>query len=231
MRRVNLLRGHGSPTLYQYAVNKCRCVSCRSAKKADHRRHYLSNAESIRATRRQYRVDHHDTVIARERKYYATHREERNASSRKYYADNVEEQTAWQRQYYAEHSEELRMWARAYYREHQEHYLDYAAQYRQSHREQMRTWARNRLAREKDADGTHTSEDIEAQYARQRGKCFWRSVNEDCTVSLKDGYHVDHVVPLSKGGSNGPENLVLACPTCNLQKHAKHPMEWSGQLF
>lgn len=30
--------------------------------------------------------------------------------------------------------------------------------------------------------------------------------------------HVDHVVPVSKGGSNDPSNLVTACETCNLGK-------------
>lgn len=31
--------------------------------------------------------------------------------------------------------------------------------------------------------------------------------------------HVDHVKPVSKGGSNRLENLVTACQTCNLGKH------------
>jgi 5-methylcytosine-specific restriction endonuclease McrA len=38
---------------------------------------------------------------------------------------------------------------------------------------------------------------------------------------LSKGYHVDHMTPLSRGGSNGPENLVCACRRCNLSKHNK----------
>lgn len=30
--------------------------------------------------------------------------------------------------------------------------------------------------------------------------------------------HVDHVVPVSKGGTNAPENLVAACELCNQGK-------------
>lgn len=33
--------------------------------------------------------------------------------------------------------------------------------------------------------------------------------------------HVDHVVPVAKGGSNELHNLVAACRDCNLGKHAK----------
>lgn len=38
--------------------------------------------------------------------------------------------------------------------------------------------------------------------------------------------HVDHVVPLSRGGSDDLSNLVWACRACNLSKHDKTPDEW-----
>lgn len=35
---------------------------------------------------------------------------------------------------------------------------------------------------------------------------------------LPVAYHVDHDVPLTRGGSNGPENLCLSCSACNMRK-------------
>ena len=38
----------------------------------------------------------------------------------------------------------------------------------------------------------------------------------------------DHVIPVSRGGSNELSNLVAACAKCNLSKHDKTPEEWLG---
>lgn len=72
------------------------------------------------------------------------------------------------------------------------------------------------------APGDHTAEDIERQYNNQNGRCYY------CGCELNGVYHKDHVIPLSRGGSNGPENIVVACPPCNRSKSTKLPHEWEG---
>ncbi|MBC8222433.1 MAG: HNH endonuclease [SAR86 cluster bacterium] len=42
--------------------------------------------------------------------------------------------------------------------------------------------------------------------------------------------HVDHVIPLSKGGPHCLSNLRPACQFCNLSKHAKKLSEWLGEV-
>src|SRR6266487_1797937 len=86
--------------------------------------------------------------------------------------------------------------------------------YRQTHFEWVRANNHRRRAYERNNGGTHVSADIQQQYKNQRGKCYY------CKKKVGKTYHVDHVIPLSKGGSNGPENIVIACPRCNLRKNA-----------
>ena len=58
-----------------------------------------------------------------------------------------------------------------------------------------------------------TAGDIFRQYRAQGGRCFY------CGRRLRDmRFHVDHRIPISRGGSNKPENLACACARCNIAK-------------
>lgn len=46
---------------------------------------------------------------------------------------------------------------------------------------------------------------------------------------VTDDIHIDHVMPLSRGGSSEMGNLVVACPTCNVSKKDKTPEEWGAR--
>jgi len=47
-----------------------------------------------------------------------------------------------------------------------------------------------------------------------------------CSSDMRDNIHIDHIIPLSKNGSNDVENLILCCSTCNLSKNAKDLEDW-----
>ena len=138
-------------------------------------------------------------------------------------AANKEKIKALRATHRAEHNEK----AAAYRAAHKEEIAAYMKAYRKAHPEETSAKMSRRRARELQAEGTHTAGDIRDQYTRQKGKCFW------CGGRVGKQYHVDHVVPLSRGGGDGPDNLVIACAACNLQKGDKLPHEWAkgGRLL
>lgn len=73
------------------------------------------------------------------------------------------------------------------------------------------------------AEGFYGKEDIEFLFSSQKGKCA------NCLKSIKTSYHIDHIYPVSKGGSNWPSNLQLLCPACNQKKSAKDPLDWAKE--
>jgi len=103
----------------------------------------------------------------------------------------------------------------------------YEQNWRANNPDKVRAIGHNQRARKHSAKGTHTASDIRAIYAHQNGRCYY------CGQKVGEDYHVDHVVPLSRGGTNDPSNLVIACTHCNLSKNDKLPHEWpeGGKLL
>ena len=59
---------------------------------------------------------------------------------------------------------------------------------------------------------------------KQNNRCYW------CSTSIAKTYQIDHYYPLSKDGEHLIENIVLACPHCNMSKHDKDPIEFANKL-
>ncbi len=74
------------------------------------------------------------------------------------------------------------------------------------------------------AKGSFTTDEIKELYNLQDGRCGY------CGIPLKFGYHADHMNPISKGGDNTIENILLTCPECNMAKHDKTLEEWMVSL-
>lgn len=213
--RVNLLHAHGSPTNYWYTERGCRCTPCRAAKSAYQATHYATHRDEVLARCAARYAAHPEKKAA----YFQEHREERRAYRAT--AEAREKNRVHCAAYRAAHLEDHRARCADWYKEHRDEVL---AARRTEDRARYTAYSRNYHARKMAASGTHTAEDVAAQYERQGGRCFY--CGEKTTT-----YHADHVVPLILGGSNGPENLVIACQHCNNVKAARHPMDYVGMLF
>lgn len=83
---------------------------------------------------------------------------------------------------------------------------------------------RNRRARLKNSQGSHTLEQIQELLKKQNNKCVY------CKKDIKKKYHADHIMPLYLNGRNEIENIQLLCPKCNLTKNKKHPIDFANQI-
>lgn len=72
----------------------------------------------------------------------------------------------------------------------------------------------------KNAVGSHTSRDLQQIREKQGDICYY------CSTKLFNAGEFDHATPLSRGGSNSPSNIVLACRTCNRDKRDKTAAEY-----
>lgn len=47
-----------------------------------------------------------------------------------------------------------------------------------------------------------------------------------CDDAVSADFHIDHLLPISRGGINHPDNLCVACPACNFAKGARTEREF-----
>lgn len=216
------------------------------------------NKERIAAIDRAYRERNKERIAERQRIYAASHKEQRAERQRawrkshpgseyikNWWKNNKERKAEYGRRFRATHGKQIAQYKRIYNMTHEEQLVEYQRAYNTTHKAERvllnRAWRKNNKeqartkdlryrARKLNAEGIHTADDIKAQYERQSGKCYYAACGHS---ELGDTYHVDHIVPLSRGGSNWPENLVLTCPHCNTSKGAKLPSEWpqGGRLL
>jgi 5-methylcytosine-specific restriction endonuclease McrA len=161
------------------------------------------------------------------RAWHAANKERKAEHDRAYRAANKERLAKRDHARYEANKERHAEYQHAWYESNKDITIKRARAWGKANPDQIRVRSIRRRAREVNAEGTHTAADIKAQYDRQKGKCYW------CGCKVGNSFQVDHIVPLSRGGSNWPDNLVIACRSCNLSKHNKLPHEWvqGGRLL
>ena len=127
--------------------------------------------------------------------------------------------------YHANHTDRVRENAAKNYAKNREKRMAYIAAWQaanpEKHLYSHRISEQNRRSRTR-ASGGKLSSGLSAKlFSLQRGKCAC-----GCGQNLGDDYHLDHRMPLSLGGVNEDWNMQLLRSTCNLRKHAKHPIDF-----
>lgn len=176
-----------------------------------------ANKEAVKAYMAEYHQANRETALQKRKRYYQENKEKYAAYSREYRAANQQSIIARRIRYKEVSGEKVRASGRERYRRKREDLIPKHVVY-----------TRNRRARVRSSEGRHTAKDIESLFLRQGAKCA------TCKTSIRNGYDVDHIMPIALGGSNWPDNLQLLCQSCNRRKNAKHPEEWAklnGLLF
>lgn len=156
---------------------------------------------------------HNVRGAAASRKYAANHPEKVLQAARNEYKKRKEEKP----EYLTEKSREA---AKRWREKNRELYRQRCREWAQRNPEKLKAQAHKRRSWKVAAQGHHTAEDLARMFIDQAGLCCY------CEVPMGARWTVDHMIPLSRGGSNNWDNIGLCCGSCNRRKNARTAEEY-----
>lgn len=194
------------------------------------RRWYSANPERRREQKRQYRAANRERFRENNNQYNAARPEKVRERNRKYRAANIEKLREYDLQRRAANPEKGREYTRQYRAANPEKVRESQRRYRAANLEKIN--ARRAASPERHLEDKRrrrariagngvylvTQRDLARLLNRQGGTCAW------CDAS--ESLHVDHIIPIARGGAHGIGNLQYLCAPHNLSKHTHTRTEW-----
>jgi 5-methylcytosine-specific restriction endonuclease McrA len=125
--------------------------------------------------------------------------------------------------YYAANSEKKIEYQRKWREANPSKFYEYVKKWQKSNPERYRNITRNCNARRRGSIGSFTEEEEMQLFTWQQGACHY------CGNFLYSNmpYHIEHKIPITRGGTNYIENIAISCPDCNRHKHDKTEEEFN----
>ncbi len=196
----------------------CEQWKCHRAFSKDHKGGKgLSSA--CKACIKSYQLTHRDEINKQRRENAREKADHYNAYNKEYNRKNPEMKRASDQKYRRENAEYFRAYHKAYWDKLRDD-DEYMAKKREHHREYIKLHPEksaqhfnNRRARLEQASGSFTSREWKKLCKHYNYTCLCCG---KCEPKIK--LTVDHVVPLSMGGTNFIENIQPLCQSCNSRK-------------
>lgn len=197
--------------------HESQCKQCRLSRQKASRD---ANPEKSRASVAAWKAKNPDRQKAAIAAWQARNRDKVLEASRAWRERNPEKQKEHTKKWRANNAARVKATKAAWRAANREVSKLQQMEWRAANPEAARLQCLNRRARMAAVGGALSKGIASRLLELQCGKCVC------CRKSLDDGYHIDHIMPLALGGSNTDENVQLLCPSCNQQKHAKHPIDF-----
>ena len=196
---------------------------------------HADRASRLKANNLAWRRRHPEQYRQMRQAWSVKNREKRRADQRAWYAKHRDQERERQRNQRRQHLKERRALEKAWRDANKQKVAEKSRRWNIANRGRrkarvraryaidpipFRAFAHQRRARERKAPGFASAQQIADRVAFYGWRCAY------CGGSFE---HLDHVIPLSRGGSNWPANIRPACARCNRTKNNKTLAEWSSR--
>lgn len=188
-----------------------------------------------------YRENNPDKKAAGDKRYRLANADKIRLTKRKYRSQDPERWANYGRQYRAENKERIAESKKQWYERNPERLAEMTLAWKQANPEKVRAYKRAYKLRNPDKDKNYYQQNkwrYELSRANRRArkaqasiflvtaKDVRRIMSKPCIYCGAMAEHLEHIIPLSRGGLHSIGNLAPACAKCNLSKGAKLIVEW-----
>ena len=153
------------------------------------------------------------------KEYYLKNKEAFSERHKKYELNNKEHLKIYQKEYIIKNKKKIRELSKKYRELNSKKLKIEKKKWNLNNPFARRIHEENRRSRKINGAGILSNDIVEKLFKLQKRKCAI------CRNKLIK-HHLDHIMPLKLGGENSDKNAQLLCPKCNMQKHAKHPVDF-----
>lgn len=150
--------------------------------------------------------------VRRRQQYYENHEREL-ATAKKIRERRKDEMAIYLQKYRAEHKEKAKEYGKRYRQENKEKILEMNRRYSANNRDKLRVQGQLSYAKRKANGGNFTTDEWLDLCSSFGNVCVGCGTDERLTI--------DHIIPITQGGSSGIENLQPLCKPCNSSKGSR----------
>lgn len=196
-----------------------------SAANPDKRKEYdaktrARSVESRRIYNAKWNAENKERAKARKIEYRKNNVDRVKTAEKAYRDKNIAAEKARHAEYRAKSKRKITESSAIYYKKNKEKITANNAAWNAAHPESRRLRNHTRRAKETASGGKLSKGLTEKLFKLQRGKCAC------CGLPLGKNYHLDHRVPIARGGANEDSNMQLLRKYCNQTKSAKDPIKF-----
>jgi len=205
-------------------------AACKNCEVLSYKAYRAANRDKVRSTKRAWNSKNKDKKAVWDANYYAANKDRIRQNWVAWYAlnrddqltkgkiwrlENRERKSATDKKWQQANKDKVNANGKLWRTRHPEKAAQVAKNYRTANPEAGRLKSSRRRAK-KLSNGVFLIKQADAQKLLS-SPCFYCGAKSE---------HLDHVIPIARGGRHSLGNLVQSCQACNLSKNAKTIMEW-----